>query len=265
MKSPFPGMDPWLEKRWRWPDIHHGLLGLFRRLLVPQLGDQYVAEVELTTYYLPPDDPAARKNVPDVRIVREAVPAYQVHGARGIEPPTAVLTMPELIEVRERRIVIRKVGQRRVVTWIELLSPTNKEPGSAGRRQYLNKRNRTFKSQAHIAEIDLLRRGARLPFFEELPRGDFFAFVSRGNKRPECEVYAARLPRALPVIPIPLYAPDKDARLDLQEALDMAYAEARWDLTAEYGQPPDPPLTAAQMKWARTRIATWRRTRNGKS
>lgn len=265
MRSPFPGMDPWLEEPSLWPDLHATLIVAFRRLLVPQLSSPYIARIERRTYQLRSDDPGARRAIPDVQIVREAIPAYQTGaGSRVISRPTAVLSMPMGIEFREPRLSIRDKRTRRVVTWIELLSPTNKEPGSLGRKIYLAKRSRILRSRASLVEIDLLRRGERFRYFEPLPEGDYYAFVSRAGKRTESEVYAVRFGEVLPVLPVPLASPDKDVCLDLQEALDRAYEEARYDRDVDYGSLPDPPLELARMKWARTRISKWSRARNGK-
>ena len=265
MRSPFPCMDPWLEEPSLWPDLHHNLIGLFRRFLVPQLPDLYTTRVERRTYQLRVDDPGVRVAIPDVHILREAVPAFRVGSAgHGVSRPTAVLTMPAGIEFREPRLSIRDRRTKRVVTWIELLSPTNKEAGSHGREIYLAKRKRILRSRASLVEIDLLRRGERFRYFEPLPEGDYYGFVSRAGKRTESEVYAVRLADALPVLPVPLASPDKDVRLDLPEALNRAYAEARYDRDVDYGSPPDPPLEPARMKWARTRISKWNRARNGK-
>ena len=46
MPSPFPGMDPYLERPSLWPDVHAELLGQFRALILAQLGPAYVARLE---------------------------------------------------------------------------------------------------------------------------------------------------------------------------------------------------------------------------
>ena len=37
MPSPFPGMDPYLEAPWRWPDLHHRLITQISDVLTAQL------------------------------------------------------------------------------------------------------------------------------------------------------------------------------------------------------------------------------------
>lgn len=43
MPSPFPGMDPYIEKPAIWPDFHDALVTEIRWLLQPQLRPRYVA------------------------------------------------------------------------------------------------------------------------------------------------------------------------------------------------------------------------------
>lgn len=43
MPSPFPGMDPYLEERAVWPDVHTSLMTYIREALQPQIRPKYVA------------------------------------------------------------------------------------------------------------------------------------------------------------------------------------------------------------------------------
>src|SRR5439155_20452495 len=54
-----------------------------------------------------------------------------------------------------------------LVTVIEVLSPTNKLPGSDGSREYAHKRERLLESHVNLVEIDLLRGGQRIDRSEE--------------------------------------------------------------------------------------------------
>ena len=49
----------------------------------------------------------------------------------------------------------------------------------------------------------------------------------------------------LPVVPVPLAAPDPDVPLDLQGALAAIYDEAAYELSLDYDQPPPPPELSA--------------------
>ena len=62
-------------------------------------------------------------------------------------------------EVREPYLtIIEPAAGDRVVTAIEVLSPTNKAPGE-GRDAYLQKRDEFWDAGANLVEIDLLRAG----------------------------------------------------------------------------------------------------------
>jgi len=55
------------------------------------------------------------------------------------------------------------------------------------------------------------------------------------------EVWPIALEDRLPVISVPLRAPDPDVALDLQAALGAVYDAAAYDLSIDYDQPPPPP------------------------
>ena len=107
------------------------------------------------------------------------------------------------------------------MTVIEILSPTNKT-GSV-RIDYIKKRKQWIRQPVNVVEIDLLLGGHRLPVRGFLPTGDYYAFVSRSNRRPNCDVYAWSIRRELPAIPIPLSIPDPDVLLDLRAVFAQTY------------------------------------------
>ena len=63
-------------------------------------------------------------------------------------------------------------------------------------------------------------------------------------------VLADPAPRAAAEIPIPLRAPDGDARVDLQDVLHRAYDGPGYEHFI-YAGTPDPPLSAEDAAWAR--------------
>jgi hypothetical protein len=99
------------------------------------------------------------------------------------------------------------------------------------------------KQQIHLVEIDLLLRGRRLTFLEALPPGDYYAFVSRGNRRPRSEAYAWSIRRPLPKIPIPLKPPDPDVLLDLAQAVETTFNGGRFEQNLLYNLPVPSPLS----------------------
>ena len=46
MKSPFPGMDPYLEAQGRWRDLHTSMITYCRDALNEVLPENYIAQIE---------------------------------------------------------------------------------------------------------------------------------------------------------------------------------------------------------------------------
>ncbi|HMF35759.1 MAG TPA: DUF4058 family protein, partial [Isosphaeraceae bacterium] len=134
------------------------------------------------------------------------------------------------------------------VTAIEILSPTNKL--GEGYWQYQGKRRALIRQNVHLVELDLLVRGQRLPLGQELPAGDFFAFVSRTDCRSKCEVYAWSVRDCLPTIRIPLRSPDPDVVLELPAIFAFGYDRGRYARALDYAAPLDLPLAAGDRAWA---------------
>jgi len=156
-------------------------------------------------------------------------------------------------EVPERWIEIKRLPDLALVTVIEILSPTNKS--GLGRGQYLQKRRELLDQPVHLVEIDLLLRGERLPMGGPLPPGDYYAFVSRAEKRESSDVYAWSIRRALPAIPIPLSPPDPDLSLDLAVVVARVYDQGRYHRLIHYADPLDLPLAAEDQNWLRTLVS----------
>jgi hypothetical protein len=133
---------------------------------------------------------------------------------------------------------------------IELISPTNKVPGSRGQTSYQQKRREVLSSPSHWVEIDLLRGGLSFVLREVLPPCEYTVHVSRVERRPKGKVWPIRLSQRLPLVPIPLRPTDPDAPLDLQQVLSTAYDRAAYELEINYRPDPVPPLAAAEAAWA---------------
>jgi len=140
MRSPFPGMDPYLEDPIGWPGVHHLLLSSIHELLASAVGPSYVVRVEERVYVTDPSSD----------------PGYAVLVPHVIEP----LLEPE---IHDRTIEIRDARSHAVVAAIDLLSPANKVANSRGRLAMLKKRTLLRRAHAHWLEIDLLRAGERDP------------------------------------------------------------------------------------------------------
>lgn len=262
MPSPFPGMDPYLEHPDIWPDVHHSLITEVQaQLNVALRPTRYVARVELRTFLVDPDDPASELYViPDARMVerdrnqRQELGRPQAGGtavaARPVATPIDVTDLSPAV-ARERYLEIRDTADRRVVTVIEVVSPSNKTAGSAGRKAFLAKRAEVGDSDASWLEVDLLRGGTPTFAYPQVPRSAYRAFADRTTADDRRQLaWPIPLREPLPVLAIPLRPGDDDVQLDLQAVLDSAYSRAAYDLDTNYGRPPVPPLAGNDAVWA---------------
>jgi hypothetical protein len=246
-------MDPYIERQ-EWDDFHTRLNTTIADTLSPAVQPRYVVRVERRVYV---EDPyRGVEELDHFRRIDVAVPAsgkvgaaLDVRGSVAIAPVECELLMPQ--ERRETYLVLRERKSMKVVTVVETLSPANKRLGGDGRREYLEKQAEVLNSRSHLVELDLLRGGTRLPTSTPLPPGDYYAIVSRANRRPKAEVYAWSLRQPLPVIPIPLKNGDPDVMLDLQVVFTTVYDRARYDLTLDYTARLAPPLGKSDAAWAR--------------
>ncbi|HEX4589557.1 MAG TPA: DUF4058 family protein, partial [Gemmataceae bacterium] len=190
---------------------------------------------------------------PDVFLDRSNSPRTGSGGAAVLpatnpRPVTLVAVDVErvpFVEIRDRR-------NRRLVTIIELLSPSNKNPGP-DRDHYVNKRNRTLASPTNLVEIDLLRGGPRMPLAEKVG-GDYGILVSRYTDRPKAEWYAVGLREPIPKVPVPMAEEHLPLVLDIQAVIHQLY-DAGGYYKFMYESTPIPPLAADDDSWARGILA----------
>lgn len=260
MRSPFPGMDPYLEGS-VWMSVHTQLSAEIARQLAPKLRPKYLALTNERFVLEEPEAVAvtAPSLYPDVGVA-EAAAGNPGQGGGVMTAPLEVTTViPE--PVPHVTVEIRDAANRRLVTAIEVLSPTNKR--GDGREEYLLKRRRILVSTAHLIEIDLLHQGQRVPVREPLPPQPYFVFLSRAERRPRVQVWPVALAEPLPVIPVPLLAGDPDVPLDLQLALTNVYDLCGYDLAVDYRRPPEVKLPADEAAWVEERLRTTRQEGNG--
>ena len=262
MSSPFPGMDPYLEGRLLWHDVHQALASQIRQQIAPHLSPRYVARLATRFVASTPDEQEIRVLYPDVDVtparLRERTstkfrqpPSEPLADAVSATPEPAPLTLPAIVPEQLKLVTVelRDVAQGRLVTAIEILSPVNKRPGK-GLNEYRDKREAVLSADAHLLEIDLLRHGVRPPRLIGLPPCDYFVFLTRAERRNATEVWPISVRDTLPVTPVPLLPGDDDVPLDLGHALRTIYDEARYDLSIDYSQPPVPPLAPEDAAWA---------------
>lgn len=253
MPCPFPGMDPYIEDRKLWPDFHARFVPYCCDALNERLPDSYIARLEEQCRVVGGTEEDAIDRRPDVAVEAWSGPA----GWSGPATPesTAILepqvaTLPTVwTEEREVWVEVRWLPENRLVTVIELLSPTNKAPGS-GFYEYQAKRREFLRERIHIVEIDLLLNGRRLPMKSGLPPGDYYALVSRAERRPHSDVYAWSVRRTLPTIPIPLLPPDPDAQIDLEAIFQTAYERGKYARVLRYQDELTAPLRPEDKTWA---------------
>jgi len=241
-------MDPYLEGPELWSGVHGALcFGLARRLQ-GALAPRYVVRAETRVYVQTEGESGTGRRTPDVWVARSddgGAPA-PTEAAEPAEP--LVVTLPMPATTQERFVVIRRPRERRVVTTIELLSPTNKSPRGRGREVYLAKREETLASRTHLVEVDLLREGERPPI-EGAVGSAYYVLVSRADERPQARLHPVSLRTRLPRVSVPLEAAE-EVELDLQAVLDEVYDAYRYELDLDYSAPPTPPLGSDDWAWA---------------
>lgn len=250
MKSPFPGMNPYLEEPSLWPDVHLTLIIAMRAVLNSSLPAGYAASADRYVWIHEPEATERTRAIrPDVDIVKEREIEPAATAAILSAPCTVVL--PAVRHEGNKYLKIVDSRSKHLVTVIELLSPANKRPG-LDREAYLTKRIDYLTAGVNVVEIDLLRAGQQLPFEGRLPpHSDYYALVGRAQQMPTAGIWPFSIRERMPTIPIPLLATDGDTPLDLQECLERAWNESRYDFKVDYRLPPDPPLSPDDAEWAR--------------
>ncbi len=261
MPSPFPGMDPYIERPALWPDFHDSLIAAIRAALNPVLRPRYAALTQDRLYVTESNRPI----YPDVGIIQMSRRGPPTNGGVAVldaEAP-AVFDLAQ-DEVREPFIeIIEPAAGNRVVTAIEVLSPINKTAGN-GLDSYVEKREELWAANVNLVEIDLLRAGAPTVWvsphrLESLRPWHYVIAVSR-RQRFQQEVYPRSLKRPLPTIAIPLARDDKDVSLDLQAAFTNCWDAGAYPELLRYDEPPPGTLSSDDAAWCATIAQAFRRT-----
>jgi hypothetical protein len=253
MQSPFPGMDPYIEACELWEDFHGHLIEKIFDEVSAALPPGYVAQSGKRSYILlvESENKTERSFIPDVKVT-QARPRRPAGAGTATAEATEPLSLRAFIETEfvERFIdIYEKPPRRRLVTSIEVLSPSNKRRGTKGWRKYLRKRQALLLGKANLVEIDLVRGGTRMPMLDPLPDSPYYLLVAREEWAPTCRVWPAFFDRPLPPIPIPLSKPDHDIPLAIQPLIDAIYQRARYREQLDYSKQLAPPLTPEQTAW----------------
>ncbi|MBC6418442.1 MAG: DUF4058 family protein [Prochloron sp. SP5CPC1] len=255
MAYPFPGMNPYLEDKTIWPQVHKWLMVLIAEKMNPQLRPQYRMGIEERVYISNQSYNGDNMlvGIPDNTVVKNLAPANQppqspVAVAEPLTEPVQI-TIPMLETIKEWYLEVRGVKNEEVVTVIEILSPKNKRSGG-GYEVYQNKRQQIFHSSTNLIEIDLLRQGKKMNLESEDIKSDYSILVSRSQCRPLADLYRFNLRDVIPNFPLPLLPEDRELTINLQELLHLAYDRGSFDLMIDYQKEPVPALSQEDQVWA---------------
>lgn len=255
MPSPFPGMDPYIESSGEWGDFHTSLLAAIRGRLNAVLPRRFRARIELFVFIHEPEARSRRRRLePDVYLIERPERPKPAGGAPRRAAPAAI-TLPAARRRKSRSVIVVDKEMRRVVTAIEVLSPSNKEVDD-DRTAYLTKRDQYLANRVSLVEIDLLRGGRRLPLGQpRLEIKDYYVMVCRAWEFPRADIWSFGLRDRLPEVPIPLVPDVPDTLLPLRPCVDRAYDEGTYDTELDYDRPLRPRLSRGDMAWVRRVLA----------
>lgn len=266
MPSPFPGMDPYLEHPDVFAGLHDGIIAYLRESLQPTLPPPYYADIGRRAWI----EVSERYIGPDVNVLRtRSGEARKKDGNGGVATATRTAIRPLVIHVphdEQRELFVEVYAgrgkNRRLVTSIEVLSPSNKKPGEEGRNLYLRKQRELLGSKVHLVEIDLLRGGEHtttVPYqrlFATAGPFDYHVCVHHFDNLEDYFVYPIQLADPLPTVSIPLLPGDGAVCLDLQAVFTRSYDTGPYTREIDYRRDrPMPPLSAKQARWAKQCLA----------
>ena len=116
MRSPFPGMNPYLEHPSLWPDVHNRLIAAIADDLSPRLAPKYYVRLERRTYLMTPDDMTFIDR-PDLAVLPS--PSTESEARRSL--PRAAMGVVEVLlavpdEVSESYLEVHETTTGRIVT-----------------------------------------------------------------------------------------------------------------------------------------------------
>jgi hypothetical protein len=210
MPSPFPGMNPYIER----PDV----LNDFRRSFIPAARESLVPQIHLH-YYIRIENHHFTNEVP----VHERLPYLEIHDRDRNE----VVAVVELLSPANKATgphrdhylakVRRILASRAAFVEIDLLRAGPKMPW------------------ADLPECDYYAIVSR--------------HAARANGNPRADLWPLRVRDPLPTIPIPLRPGEAEPTLDIQAILHRIYDAAGYAMFL-YRTDPDPPLSSADAVWA---------------
>lgn len=256
MKSPFPGMDPYLERHWQ--DVHSRFMVYASTQLNGHLPSELLARVE-ESLAVETDEGRLRVVYPDISAVEQQA---TFGGRQGELAGVAIadpfeVPIPSEAPTQRRLEIVDSSSGNRIVTVIELLSPANKTM-PAGRAAYRKKQSEYIQGRVNLVEIDLLRCGefvlampeAEWPTIHQAP---YNICIRRVNRPWVAAGIGIQLQDKLPNIAIPLRGQDRDVALELQPIIDACYRDGRY-YAIDYGRPVSPPFSEVEASWVNSII-----------
>lgn len=258
-KNLYPGINPHLNsalqlKGGGWEMFHAETISAIRRMLDVHLPSNYYAtsEKSLQLSEVGLDHLRDSTTRPDVSIIKRA-DALEPRSPVTVAQPSMTLLLDDYLTDEDFLDAVNiyqyHLGEfpGRLVTRIEILSPTNKLPNRIGYNHYLVKRGETLQAGVNLVEIDYLH--TTKPILKELPSYHDYepvafphmilvSFPHKDDQRGRTDVYGIGIDDSLPTIAIPL-SKETLVALDLGAIYNRLYAETRvFQLMSDYAAEP---------------------------
>ena len=211
MPSPFPGMDPYLERPARWAGVHQRLITHLADGLNTLLPPHYVADIgerlfpvemrEVFVQILPVDDQS--------RIVTAIEVLSASNKTAGSDGRELYLTKQQEVLRSDTHLIE-----------IDLL-----------------------RQGAHTV-------AAPIPALQARGRWDYLVCLHRAGAGRQFEVWPITLRQALPTIRVPLANGDPDVEVNLQAVFNRCYDEGGYARRLDYREEPPVPLSPDDAAWA---------------
>ena len=241
-------MDPWLEFHRVFADFHWSFIAILSEQLNEIMPNQYVACIKRFHWFGDKYRRTFLENTRSNPIIFEA-------GMVAVLDEEAEDKTPW----EQQYLEIIDTDGERLVTAIELLSPSNKNPSDPGRLAFQNKQDRFRKAGVNLVEIDLLRAGSHTTAIDlyslrkAVGHYDYHASVFQAAEK-RFLVKGIKLADPLPKIVVPLDPGVPSITIDLQPIFERAYKTGRYGRLLNYQRPCEPALNASQLQWADERI-----------
>ena len=255
MPSPFPGMDPYLEAPERFRDFHDSLIVSLKYDLQPRLPEGYFVRTNRRLWL----EGASTPKFPDLDVHAAVRPPDDADfvAVMAVGSPVVIESAAAEPEYQTNLEITRRTERGdRLLTAVEVLSPTNKAPGEDARGSYLQKQREYLASGVSLIEIDLLRAGTHATAIpsDDLAASagqyDYHVCLRHAASAGRFLTYPFTLRTPLPEIPVPLGEAASPVAVSLQEVFTRCYELSGYRGELDYSAPPPPPrLSADDAVW----------------